>query len=306
MTKRALFVGRFCPFHNGHLAIMKKKIEENIPLLVLVRDTHYDLYPAELRKRMVEACMANLKVDAKVEIVDDIESLNYGRDVGYEVNEIDVPNDTKQISATSLRESIEKGDNSWREMVPKGTDKVLEDYLFKKGIVVWFTGLPCSGKSTIANAVFDILKKKDMMVERLDGDILRSTITKDLGFSKEDRMENLRRATFLAKLLARNGVIVLSSFITPYESIRKNVRNELEKDSAFIEVYVKASLETCKKRDEKGMYVKAEKGEIKNFTGINDPFEEPKNADIVLDTEEKTVNECVKEVINFLNPILRK
>src|SRR3989338_4431692 len=275
MVQRAIFVGRFSPFHKGHLGIMEGKIKEGVPLPIFVRDTHYDAYSAQLRKRMIEAAMVKLKADAKVMIIDDIESINYGRDVGYSVNEIEVPDYVKEISATEIRKRIDKGDKSWKELMPPGADKVLEGYLMNRGIVVWMTGLPCSGKTTISNLAADVLRQKGLRIERIDGDILRDNITKGLGFTKEDRAENLRRAAFLAKLLSRNGVIVLSSFITPYESIRSQLKKELEKESTFVEVYVKASLDECKKRDVKGMYAKALKGEIKNFTGIDDPFEEP-------------------------------
>lgn len=302
--QRAIFVGRFSPFHKGHLSIMQKKIDEGIPLLIFVRDTHYDAYSSELRKRMIEATMTKLKVNAKVMIIDDIESINYGRDVGYKVEEVQVDEKMKEISATEIRKRIDKGDKSWKDLMSPGADKVLEDYIMKKGIVAWLTGLPCSGKSTISNFVADILRQKEYKVERLDGDILRENITKDLGFSKEDRAENLRRATFLAKILSRNGVIVLASFITPYESIRKDIRKELEKEARFIEVHVKASVETCKKRDVKGMYAKALKGEIKNFTGVNDPFEEPKHADIVLDTEKHTAEQCGKQLMDYIESII--
>ena len=301
--KRAVFIGRFAPFHKGHLSLMQKKIDEGIPLLILIRDTHYDSYSAEIRKRMIQTCMKKLKVNAKIMIIDDVESFNYGRGVGYEVCEIEVIPELKKISATNIRNMIDEGDDSWKKLVAPGADKVLKDYLSRKGVVVWFTGLSCAGKTTIADAVSDTLRKKEIRCERLDGDILREHITKDLGFSKKDREKNLERATFIAKILARNGVVVLSSFITPYEFIRRKIRTELEKEATFIEVYVKASLETCKKRDYKGLYEKAEKGIIKNFTGISDPFEEPENADLILDTENKTVEECSEEVLRFIEKL---
>ncbi|MCF7861785.1 adenylyl-sulfate kinase [Candidatus Woesearchaeota archaeon] len=185
-----------------------------------------------------------------------------------------------------------------------GAEKVLEDYISQKGVVLWFTGLPFSGKTTIANAVADRLKEKGFKTERLQSKVLRTVLGKDLGFSKEDREKNLDRATFMAKMLARNGVIVLSSFITPYESIRSKIRSELEKDSTFIEVFLDASVETCKKRDDKGLYEKAQKGEIKDFTGVSDPFEEPKNAEITLDTEKNGVEENVEKVLKYLEGVV--
>ncbi|MFO8015561.1 MAG: adenylyl-sulfate kinase [Candidatus Woesearchaeota archaeon] len=304
MTKRAVFVGRWTPFHKGHLAIMQKKIDEGKPLLILVRDTPYDIYPPLMRKRMIESAMSKLKVDAKVMLIDDIESINYGRGVGYEVNEVKVPDNVKKISATEIRDLIEKNDSSWKEFIPEGADKVLEDYLTGKGIVVWFTGLPKSGKSAISELAAYKLEQRGIKSERLDGSTLRKTVSKDLGFSKQDRDLNLERAMYIAEMLSRNRAIVLCSFITPYESQRKNIRDELEKNGHYVEVHVKSSVEASKKRDEEGMYDKAEKGEIEDFTGVSQDYEEPESPDIVLDTEKKSVEDCAEEVVRFLEAML--
>lgn len=170
----------------------------------------------------------------------------------------------------------------------------------QKGVTLWFTGLPCSGKSAIANRVAEILKEKGLKVERLDGDIVRKSLTRDLGFSKEDRDENIRRITFVAKLLTRNGVIVLTSFISPYREIRAHARKEI---GNFVEVYVKCSLEVCMKRDVKGMYKKALKGEIQEFTGVSDPYEEPLEPEILLETDKKELEESVEKVIQKLGDL---
>jgi adenylylsulfate kinase len=167
----------------------------------------------------------------------------------------------------------------------------------RKGVTVWFTGLPCSGKTTIADKVALNLKNRGLKVERLDGDIVRKGLTSDLGFSKEDRNKNIERVTFVAKLLTRNDVIVLATFISPYIQRRQQTREEI---GEFVEVYVKASVEECIKRDVKGMYKKAMEGKIKNFTGVDDPYEEPPNPEIVLDTEVETVQESVEKVLNYL------
>ena len=167
----------------------------------------------------------------------------------------------------------------------------------QKGFTVWFTGLPCSGKSAIANRVAQVLKEKGLKVERLDGDIVRQSLTRDLGFSPEDRNENIRRVTFVAKLLTRNGVAVLSSFVSPYREIRNYARKEI---GNFIEVYVKCPVEVCIQRDVKGMYKKAMAGEIKDFTGISAPYEEPENPELVLETNKETIEESVKKVISKL------
>ena len=167
-----------------------------------------------------------------------------------------------------------------------------------KGFTLWFTGLPCSGKSVLADAIALDLKEMDMKVERLDGDIVRKSLTRDLGFSEEDRNKNIERVTFVAKLLTRNGVAVLASFVSPYNKIRAYSRKEI---GAYILVYVKCPVEVCEERDVKGMYAKARAGEIKDFTGIDHPFEEPDNADIIVDTDTQTVEESKKIVLKALN-----
>ena len=167
-----------------------------------------------------------------------------------------------------------------------------------KGFTLWFTGLPCSGKTVLADVLADELKKKGMKVERLDGDIVRKSLTRDLGFTEEDRNMNIERVTFVAKLLSRNGVAVLASFVSPYNKIRNYSRNEI---GDYILVYVKCSLEECERRDVKGMYAKARAGEIKDFTGIDHPFEEPENPEIVVDTDIQTIEESKNRVLKLLN-----
>ena len=162
-----------------------------------------------------------------------------------------------------------------------------------KGFTLWFTGLPCSGKTVLADIVAEELRKKGMKVERLDGDIVRKSLTRDLGYTEEDRNLNIERVTFVAKLLTRNGVAVLTSFVSPYNKIRDYSRKEI---GDYILVYVKCSLEECESRDTKGMYAKARSGEIKNFTGIDHPFEEPYNADIIVETDKQSVDES-KDII---------
>ena len=167
-----------------------------------------------------------------------------------------------------------------------------------KGFTLWFTGLPCSGKTVLADVIADELKKKGMKVERLDGDIVRKSLTRDLGFTEEDRNMNIERVTFVAKLLSRNGVAVLASFVSPYNKIRAYSREEIEN---YILVYVRCSLKECENRDVKGMYAKARAGEIKDFTGIDHPFEDPDNVDIVVETDKQTIEESKKIILKSLN-----
>ena len=170
----------------------------------------------------------------------------------------------------------------------------------QKGVTLWFTGLPCSGKSAVADRLAEILKDRGYRVERLDGDIVRQSLTRDLGFSRADRDENIRRVTFVAKLLTRNDVFVLTSFISPYREIRAESRREI---GSFVEIYTKCPLETCMERDIKGMYKKAIEGKIKEFTGISDPYEEPLNAEIVLETDKETIDESVQRVMRRLTEL---
>jgi len=165
----------------------------------------------------------------------------------------------------------------------------------KLNTTIWFTGLPCSGKTTIAKELHKTLRSRGYKVEHFDGDNLRNTLNKDLGFSKEDRDENIRRVIYLCKLLNKHNIIVLSSFISPYRKIRNNARKEIDN---FVEVFVDCPIDVCIKRDTKGMYKKAMNGEITNFTGIDAPYEEPKNPDLVLKTNECSIDECVKKILD--------
>ncbi|TET27655.1 MAG: adenylyl-sulfate kinase [Candidatus Heimdallarchaeota archaeon] len=169
------------------------------------------------------------------------------------------------------------------------------------GFVVWFTGLSGSGKTTLAVELEKELLKRDLRVQRLDGDIVRKSLTKDLGFSEEDRKLNIERITFVTRLLAKHGVATLVSFISPYISVRDNARKEVNEENArFVEVFVKASVEECARRDVKGLYEKAFAGEIENFTGVSHPYEEPPNSEMVCDTEFETVEESVQILLNYL------
>lgn len=162
------------------------------------------------------------------------------------------------------------------------------------GVTVWFTGLSGAGKTTISSAVEKVLRSQGYKVEVLDGDVVRQNLTKGLGFSKEDRDENVRRVGFVASLLSRNGVIVLVSAISPYRNIREEMRQRIDN---FVEVYVNAPLDVCERRDVKGLYQKARSGQIRNFTGIDDPYEPPLNADIECRTDLESLEESVSKVL---------
>ncbi|MGD1871901.1 MAG: adenylyl-sulfate kinase [Mastigocoleus sp.] len=166
--------------------------------------------------------------------------------------------------------------------------------LQQSGVTVWFTGLSGAGKTTICRAVEQKLREQGCKIEVLDGDVVRTNLTKGLGFSKEDRDENVRRIGFVGQLLTRNGVIVLVSAISPYQAIRDEVRHKV---GNFIEVYVNAPLKVCEERDVKGLYKKARTGEIKNFTGISDPYEPPTNPEVECRTDIEDLSQSVNKVL---------
>ena len=163
--------------------------------------------------------------------------------------------------------------------------------------VLWFTGLSGSGKSTLADRVNVYLKDKGLKVECLDGDTVRS-IFPQTGFSKEERDQHIKRMGFLASLLERNGVIVIASFVSPYAEARQFVRGQCDN---FSEVYVKASLEECERRDVKGLYKKVRAGQIKNFTGVDDPYEEPINPELIVDTDVESADESFGKIVELLS-----
>ncbi len=167
----------------------------------------------------------------------------------------------------------------------------------KEGFVIWLTGLSGSGKSTIANRLKEELKEIHPYVQILDGDVVRKDLTRDLGFSKEDRDENIRRISFVAELLSKNGVATITAFISPYREMRDLARKRCDR---FVEVYVNCPVEKLVERDTKGLYEKALKGEIPNFTGISDPYEPPDDPEIVVETDRQTVEESVATIIDKL------
>ena len=166
------------------------------------------------------------------------------------------------------------------------------------GFTVWFTGLPCSGKSTISLILAETIRKERGKIEIMDGDVVRTNLSKGLGFSREDRETNLNRIAFVCNLLSRNGVPVIAAAISPFENCRQWARDLIGEN--YIEVYARCSLEACIERDVKGMYKKALAGEIKGFTGIDDPFDEPTDSEIVVDTDKETAEESAAKIITYL------
>jgi len=169
-----------------------------------------------------------------------------------------------------------------------------------KGFVIWLTGLPAAGKTTLARALREELVRAGRRVELLDGDDVRRWLSPDVGFTREDRESHLMRVAHVSRLLARNGVVVIASFVSPYREVRRRIRGVVEEDAPFVEVYVRCPLEVATRRDPKGLYRRALAGEIRNFTGVDDPYEEPEDPEVVVDSSEMTVEEEVKRVLSYL------
>lgn len=172
-----------------------------------------------------------------------------------------------------------------------------EERLNQKSKVFWFTGLSGSGKSTLSVALSKILFEKGYFVQVLDGDNIRSGINNNLGFSPTDRIENIRRIAEIARLFKNGGIITICAFVSPTKQIRNMARTIIGSDD-FIEIFVNTPIEICEERDVKGLYKKAREGKIKDFTGINAPFEPADNADLIIETEGKSIEECIKEIID--------
>lgn len=304
--KYSLFIGRFEPFHQGHDYIIRQALDQDKSVCIALRNTpitEWDPYTVEERREMIEEHYKD--EDVVVIEIPDIESVNIGRKVGYEVIRYDAPEHVEGISATQIREMIAEGNEEWKTKVPKA----VADFLIsrenskpgKKGRVVWFTGLSGSGKSTLANQLEGaIIKQKGNNVKLLDGDEVRKNLTSDLGFSKEDRSENIKRISYVAKAIADcNGTAIVAA-ISPYEEDRLKAK-ELIGENRFFQVYVRCDIDTLIERDVKGLYKKAIAGEIPNFTGISDPYEEPEFNNCTIDTNLLTQQECFDIIIERLN-----
>ena len=166
-----------------------------------------------------------------------------------------------------------------------------------EGLTVWFTGLPSSGKSTLAGLLGDALRGRGVPVELLDGDEVRTLLTRGLGFSREDRDENIRRIAWVAQILTRHGVVAITAAISPYRAARERARQEIGR---FVEVYVQCPVEVCIQRDVKGLYARALRGEIEQFTGVSDPYEEPLSPEVVVRTHEETPEQSLRRILTYL------
>jgi adenylylsulfate kinase len=179
-----------------------------------------------------------------------------------------------------------------------------ERFLNQQAKVIWMTGLSGSGKTTIAKHLDEALYNRGYLAQVLDGDNIRSGINENLTFTEKDRYENIRRVAEVSKLFINCGIIIINSFISPTKKIRKMARDIIGKENV-IELFVNAPIEICEQRDTKGLYARARKGEIPNFTGIDSPFEKPDNADIMIRTDVQTIEESVKQILDFILPLIK-
>jgi sulfate adenylyltransferase len=209
---------------------------------------------------------------------------------------------TTSISGSEVRDKLSKGEElpEWFSR-PEVIDILWDTYpaYDKRGFCIWFTGLPSAGKSTVANALVEMLTEYGKHVTVLDGDVVRTHLSKGLGFSREDRDTNILRIGFVASEIVRHNGVAVCAAVSPYRDIRNEVRNMVGPDT-FIEVYISTPVDVCQRRDSKGLYAKALKGEIKNFTGIDDPYELPIKPELTLDTSKSNPDQDATEIINYL------
>lgn len=282
--KYVLFIGRWQPFHNGHKYLIDEALVRGENVCIAIRDTEISKenpYTAEQRIEMVKRVYGER---VEIIVIPDIKSIHIGRNVGYDVNFIEPPADIRKISTTNV--GAGKDDNVPEEVAA---------YVRLLRTTLWLTGLPCSGKTTLSKRLKEELDNRGFKAVSLDAEDIRNKLNADLGFSSEDRRENLRRVAHVAKLFNDNGHFVIASFVSPTNEYRKMVKEII---GNFKLVFVKCSPKMCEERDIKGMYKKARNGEIKEFTGVSAPFEEPADADIVVDTEHCSIEDCIKEILN--------
>ena len=263
-----LFIGRWqcVPLHLGHIKLIKSALDKGEPVIVAIRDTKRDEknpYSVRQRKRAIKEAF-----DGRVKtiVIPDVKKVCIGRDVGYEI--IKLPYDIEKVSGTKIRE--------------------LKKFVF----TVWFTGLSKSGKTTLSLALRKRLRKMKIKTKLFDGDFIRGTLWDDLEFTKEDRDENVRRVIALCK--AKSDLNNIVALISPYRKLRDAARKELPR---FIEVFVKCPLKTCIERDKDGLYKSAQRGDIRHFTGISDPYEEPLAADVICETDKESIEECIEKIM---------
>jgi adenylylsulfate kinase len=281
-----LFIGRWMPLHEGHVYIMRSFLNNGHKVCVAIRDTPVSVknpFSMELRRALIEEEFSEEIGSGSLRIIDlpDIDQVVEGRGVGYAL--VEAPEEIQRISGTEIRENA------------------LVKFNGGRGRIIWMTGLPCAGKTTLLRGAAERLRRDGVMVETLDGDEFRHVYMKDrMGFGKTDRGKNIHNAAEVATKLATMGIVVLCAFVSPYRQFRGSARFTAGQERVpFYEVYVRAEAATCAKRDVKGMWAKAKAGEIKHFTGYDDPYEVPVNPDWVVDTEKLSIEEGVERIVHL-------
>ncbi len=297
--KTALIIGRWQPWHKGHRELFKAALNKAEKVAIGVRHTHATDGKNPFNFDEVKAFIDKDLSDEYAGMYDVIELPNitnviYGRDVGYKVEKISLGDDIEKISATKVRKSMN---------ITPASHEVSYDERVKRngheGGIVWLTGLSGSGKTTLAQLIEKDLFKRGCSVYMLDGDNLRDGLNSNLGFSENDRSENIRRASEVASLMSKTGCIVIASFISPFQVDRDKARNVSK--SNFFEIYLSAALEICEERDPKGLYKKARSGVIKDFTGVDSAYEIPQSPDYMIDTGKDTIEESFLSLKQFID-----
>ena len=294
----ALIIGRWQPWHKGHRELFKAALDRAERVAIGVRATYgtdqKNPFSFDEVKKFIDDDLKN-DYEGKYFVVDlpNITNVIYGRDVGYKVEKITFDEEVEKISATNVRKSM--------NLTPVEHDVSIDEREKRsehKGAVIWLTGLSGSGKTTLARRLERKLFDNGCNVFMLDGDNVRDGLNSNLGFSDIDREENIRRIGEVASLFAQAGFIVITAFISPFEKDRIKALAAYNENS--YEVYLSCNLKTCEERDPKGLYKKARKGEINDFTGIDSPYEIPNNPSLSVDTQNQTIEGSEKELYNFI------
>ena len=296
--KTALIIGRWQPWHQGHRGLFLAALERAERVAIGVRHTHStdekNPFTFNEVKEFIDKDLSNQYAD-KYDVIElpNITNVIYGRDVGYKVEKISLGEDVEKISATEVRKSMNLTPVNHSVETNERTKRFGHE-----GGIIWLTGLSGSGKSTLARSLERKLFDKGYNVYMLDADNVRDGLNSNLGFSNEDRNENIRRAGEVSSLFAEAGFIVLSAFISPFHDDRQRAFNAHPKN--FHEVYLSADLSTCEDRDPKGLYKRARAGEIKEFTGIDSPYEIPKEPSLIIDTKKLNIDESTDELFSYI------
>lgn len=302
------FIGRWSPFHKGHVAIVQKKRREHptLPVLILIRDTGRGAYSPSVRAEYIKRWMVAENIRGTIMVIPNIEGIYWGRKVGYTVEQVIVDKELETISGTEIRRLVHKTTNSWKHSVAQASSAYMlskkTSDIIERGRVVWLTGCPSSGKTTIANAFVQRVKVlyPHLKTQILDGDIMRlSPLAVHVGFSRKDRADHIRRMAYLAKMFADHGILMICSFVSPDRSVREEAKNAVGEDR-FLEVYVKASQKTRIQRDTKNLYHKAILGKLSNLTGYNAPYQKPLHPALTLDTDVLSSDACVHKLLGVV------